>query len=94
MAGSNSTISVKMPRGEHASFEEMQNYGSVLQSFIYEQELMLEEIPDTQQHNDTVDYLHSLANSYNEQLRIYKEAESQRQRSLIAALMQMTQTSG
>ena len=84
-------ISVNLPRGEHATFEEMQCYGSVLQTFISDQEAKLPDIRDLKKHNDTVDYLHSLANSYNEQLRVYKETESQRQRTLMAALMQVSQ---
>lgn len=87
MTGPASSLSIHLPRGEHASFEEMQAYGSVLQSFICTQEALLEEMEDVQHHNDTIDYLQSLANSYNEQLRVYKEAEAQRQRATLTALM-------
>jgi len=82
-------LSIQLPRGEYASFAEMQGYGSVLQTFICSQEALLEDIEDVKHHNDTVDYLQSLANSYNEQLRIYKESESQRQRNMLSALMRV-----
>lgn len=81
--------SIHLPRGEYASFEEMQSYGRVLQSFIHSQEALLQDLEDVQQHNDTIDYLHSLANSYNEQLRVYKEAESRRQRDVWSSLLQV-----
>jgi len=87
MTVSANPLSIQLPRGECASFAEMQGYGSILQSFICSQEALLEDIEDVKHHNDTVDYLQSLANSYNEQLRIYKEAEAQRQRNMFAALM-------
>ena len=87
MTHSANPLSVHMPRGEQASFEEMQKYGSILQSFINSQEALLEDIEDVKHHNDTVDYLQSLANGYNEQLRMYKEAEAQRQRNTLSAIM-------
>jgi len=89
MTASANPLSIHLPRGEYASFAEMQGYGSILQSFICSQEALLEDIEDVQHHNDTVDYLQSLANSYNEQLRIYKESEAQRQRSMLTALMRV-----
>lgn len=87
MTGTTDPISIKLPHGEHASFEEMQAYGSVLQSFICTQEALLEDIDDVRHHNDTVDYLQSLANGYNEQLRIYKDAEARRQKDVLSALL-------
>ena len=89
MTNSANTISVHLPRGEYASFEEMQSYGSVLQSFIRTQEALLEDMEDIQHHNDTIDYLQSLANGYNEQLRVYKEAESRRQREMLSTLIRV-----
>ena len=65
----------------------MQAYGSILQSFICSQEALLEDIEDSRQHDDTVDYLRSLADSYNLQLRIYKETEAKRQRATLSALL-------
>jgi len=67
----------------------MRSYGGVLQSFIRKQEALLEDIDDVQHHNDTIDYLHSLANSYNEQLHVYKEAESRRQREMLSTLIRV-----
>jgi len=94
MTGIGSPTSISLPRGETATFEEMQAYGSVLQSFIYEQEAKLPAVKDTRRHNDAVDYLQSLANGYNEQLRIYKDTEARRQRNLMAALWQAVQAPG
>ena len=48
MATHASQLSVRLPRGEAASFEEMQVYGSILQTFICEQEDKLDEIADTE----------------------------------------------
>lgn len=87
MTASANPLTIQLPRGEYASFAEMQGYGSILQSFICSQEALLQDLEDVQHHNNTVDYLQSLANSYNEQLRIYKVSESQRQREMLAALM-------
>jgi hypothetical protein len=87
MTGSTDPISIKLPHGEHASFEEMQAYGSVMQSFICTQEALLEDIEDVRHHNDKIDYLQSLASSYNEQLRLYKAAEARRQRDALSALL-------
>lgn len=89
MTGSAKPLSIHLPRGEHASFEEMQAYGSTLQSFICTQEALLDDIEDVEHHNDTVDYLQSLANSYNEQLRVYKVAEAKRQRDTLSALLRV-----
>ena len=80
---------IRMPHGEKASFLEMQSYGSVLQTFITEQEAKLDDIEDTKRHNEIVDYLQSLANSYNEQLHIYKVKEARQQRKLMSELMRV-----
>jgi hypothetical protein len=74
---------IRLPNGLEASFEYMQAYGSVLQAFIRDQEALLPAITDTKRHNDIIDYLRSLANGYNEQLRIYKEKEAQQNKLLM-----------
>jgi len=84
------SLSITLSRGETASFEEMQAYGSVLQSFICCQETQLEETKDVRRYNDTIDYLQSLANGYNEQLCVYKQMEASRQQKLMTALMVLT----
>ena len=87
-------VSIKLPRGDQASFEEMQAYGNTLQTFICTQEQQLEKIGNTQQHNLTVEYLCSLADGYNEQLHVFKETEARRQRDIIHALMHIVESSG
>jgi hypothetical protein len=80
--------SIVIPHGQEASFEEMQACGNILQTFIRDQEALLPSIANDNRHNEVVDYLLSLANGYNEQLRIFKQVEKEHQRQLIAALMQ------
>lgn len=87
MTISKSSPTITLPYGGDASFAEMQAYGSVLQSFIRDQESQLAEIQDTRKHNETIDYLQSLASSYNEQLRIYKDTEANHQRDMMMALI-------
>ena len=87
MTGSTNPLSIHVPRGDLASCEEMQAYGTVLQSFICAQEALLDDMEDVKHHNATVDYLQSLANGYNEQLRVYKEAEARRQRDTLSNLI-------
>ncbi len=86
------TVFIKLPRGDQASFEEMQAYGNALQAFICHQEEKLEHSDKTKDHNSTIDYLHSLADGYNTQLHLFKEAEARRQRGIIKALILMTST--
>ena len=76
-------IAIQLPDGRMASFEEMQAYGQTLQQFIVEQEAVLPQVTDTTHHNNIVEYLRLLASSYNEQLRLYKAAEAQRQREIL-----------
>jgi len=83
-----SSNSIRLPDGREASFEEMQAYGSVLQSFIQEQEAQLPAISDARHHNDTIDYLQSLANAYNEQLHVYRDTQAQQHTSMMVALLQ------
>ena len=89
MAISSILHSIRLPNGQAASFEEMHAYGTVLQGFIQEQEALLPEITDTKRHNDTIDYLQSLAYGYNEQLRLYKVKEELRQKIFIVAVTQI-----
>ena len=86
------TVFIKLPRGDQASFEEMQAYGNALQAFICHQEEKLEHSDKTKDHNSTIDYLHSLADGYNTQLHLFKEAEARRQQGIIKALILMTST--
>ena len=86
------TVSIKLPRGDQASFEEMQAYDNALRTFICQQEGELEHIDKTKDHNSTVDYLHSLADRYNTQLHLFKEAEERRQRGIIKTLILITRT--
>ncbi len=86
MASSNPTL-IQLPRGETASFEDMQAYGETLQGFIRDQEAALSDLQDVQRHNEIVDYLNLLANGYNEQLRLFKEAETRRRTQMLLSLM-------
>ncbi|NQX88647.1 MAG: hypothetical protein HRT77_08270 [Halioglobus sp.] len=92
MTRANNQLSIHLPSGAQASFEEMQAYGNILQSFICKQEALLQEIGDVDLHNETVDYLHSLASGYNRQLQVYKEAERLRQRETLAAVLRCIST--
>ena len=81
------SLKIQLPRGETSTFDEMQSYGQTLQQFIREQEATLADIQDTQLHNQIVDYLHLLADNYNQQLRVFKETEKRRQRILLLSVM-------
>ena len=80
---------IRMPDGANASFAQMQSYGNVLQGFISEQESKLDDITDIKRHNEIVDYLQSLANSFNEQLHVYKAKDAEEQRELMRELMRV-----
>ncbi|GAB5451271.1 MAG: hypothetical protein Hals2KO_15990 [Halioglobus sp.] len=80
------SMRIKLPRGETATFEEMQAYGDTLQQFIREQEAALPAIQSATEHNQIIDYLQLLADGYNEQLRAFKAAESCRQRILLVLM--------
>ncbi|MDX1735047.1 MAG: hypothetical protein R3228_11800 [Halioglobus sp.] len=84
---SRDAMPVRLPNGETATFEQMQSYGETLQRFIREQEAALPSISDVQRHNQIIDYLQLLADAYNQQLRVYKDAESHRQRVLLLSLV-------
>ena len=84
---STEAVPVRMPDGESATFEEMQAFGETLQQFIRAQEAALADVQDTQRHNDIIDYLQLLADSYNEQLRVFKAAENRRQHVLLLSVI-------
>jgi hypothetical protein len=90
MATATCQLAVTLPNGREATIEEMRAYGHVLQKFIVEQEAGLPQVKDSVHHNQIIDYLRLLANSYNEQLRLFKFAETQRQRELLVTMLQIT----
>ena len=51
MTRANNQLSIHLPSGAQASFEEMQAYGNILQSFICKQEALLQEIGDVDLSN-------------------------------------------
>jgi hypothetical protein len=78
---------VSPPSGQTAFYDDRYSHGRVLQAFIREQELLLPAVVDTKLHNETIDYLRSLANSYNEQLRIYTFKEALQRSALTVAVI-------
>ena len=82
-------LSVSLPRGEHANIEEMRAYGETLQKFVCQQEALLPAMTDITRHNEIIDYLQSLADGYNEQLRLFKAAEARRAQRLLIALVRL-----
>ncbi|MCB1706473.1 MAG: hypothetical protein KDI17_16520 [Halioglobus sp.] len=89
MSNSAPQLTINLPHGDVATYEEMQAYGDILQRFIREQEAALEQVKDITRHNQIVDYLRLLARSYNEQLRLYKAAEAKRQRETLIVLLKI-----
>jgi len=69
---------VEIPDGRTASFADMRRYGQVIQQFVRDTEARLPLTADTLEHNRIVDFLHALADAYNQQLRIFRESEQQR----------------
>ena len=65
----------------------MQSYGTTLQQFVRQQEAILPGVYDSRRHNEMIDYLTLLAESYNEQLRIFKMTESHREKEFLASLI-------
>ena len=55
-------LTINLPHGDVASYEEMQAYGEILQRFIREQEAALEQVKDITRHNQIVDYLVTTSN--------------------------------
>ena len=89
MATSAVPLTVKLPNGREATFEEMQIYGQIMQDFIRDQEALLPQVKDTRRHNQIIDYLQTLADGYNEQLGLYNATEAQRQQKGFFALIQI-----
>ena len=89
METSDYQLKLELPRGETASFEEMQRYGQAIQAFVQETESTLHSIENPKQYNEIVDYLNLLADSYNAQLRAYKIAEKERLRLYMMNLMML-----
>jgi hypothetical protein len=86
MANSSGSLAITLPDGREASFEEMQAYGNIMRDFIRDQEAKLPQVEDIHRHNEIIDYLQLLASAYNEQVRIYKVAEKQKQRHFMIVL--------
>jgi len=78
---------LQLPDGAHADLEEMSTFGRTLQKFIAQQEQLLDEIVDIDHHNEIIDFLNVLADTYNEQLTLFKEAEGERQERLFEAMV-------
>jgi len=74
---------ITLPDGRSASYEEMQYYGEILQEFIRDQETKLATIEDVRRHNEIIDYLHLLADGYNEQLRLFRASQAQRENAVV-----------
>lgn len=79
---------LQIPDGRYADVRDMEEFGKTLQSFIQQQEAALDQVSDDAHHNEIVDFLELLAHSYNEQLHIFKRMEIERQRQLLAEIMQ------
>jgi len=71
-------VALEIPDGRSASAEDMRRYGQALQQFVRNTEARLPAVADATEHNRMVDYLHTLADEYNRQLRIFREIEQQR----------------
>ena len=87
MATSLVPLVVRQPNGGEATYEEMQSYGQIMQGFIRDQEAKLPQVKDTRRHNQIIDYLQTLADGYNEQLGLYKDAEAQREQKLLVTMI-------
>lgn len=53
---------------------------------MHQQEQALDDVASLTLHNQIVDFLNVLADAYNEQLVIFREAEQLRQQELVATL--------
>jgi type II secretory pathway predicted ATPase ExeA len=78
---------LQIPDGRNADLAEMLAYGRVLRDFVQQQEALLPEITSAARHNQVVDFLNELANSYNEQLRLFHNADLQRRQQLLATIL-------
>ncbi len=81
-------LALQIPDGRHADQAEMLAYGRVLRDFVRQQEASLPEIESAARHNQVVDFLNELATSYNQQLRLFHDADLQRRQQLLAAILQ------
>lgn len=81
-----SSLVVKFPDGRTATFEIMRDYGRAVQQFVRDTEAALAEVADAGQHNRIVDYLHVVADTYNDQFRIFRASEQERQLRVAAFL--------
>lgn len=89
MEASDYQLKLELPRGETASFEDMQRYGEAIQAFVQTTEASLHEVENRNEYNEIVDYLNLLAESYNEQLGVYKAAEKERLRVYMMNLLML-----
>lgn len=78
---------LQIPDGAHADLEEMATCARTLQKFIARQEQLLDEIVNIEHHNEIIDFLNVLADAYNEQLALFKEAECERREKLFEAMI-------
>lgn len=87
MANRMDSLAVQIPDGRTATFEIMRDYGRAAQQFVRDTEAALAEVADAGQHNRIVDYLHVVADAYNDQLRIFRASEQERQLRVAAFLV-------
>ena len=81
---------VAIPDGRTATPDEMRSCSRRLQQYVRETEARLTEITDAREHDRIVDFLRSVANAYNMQLRIFRAADEERRntaRLLMAVLL-------
>lgn len=69
---------LQIPDGRHADRDEMDAFGETLRKFVWHQESVLDDIASTAYHNEVVDFLNVLANAYNDQLKVFHQAEHER----------------
>jgi hypothetical protein len=79
MEYASSFLAINLPDGQEASFKELQAYGNNLQDFIRTQEARLPPVEEMRRN---------LTSLYNNQLRIYKAQEAQKQRQFMLGLIQ------
>ena len=67
-------------------FDEMPDYGQIMQNFINDQEEQLPHAIDSSRHNQIIDYLQKLAEGYSYELCLYRSAEPRRQHEMLVAM--------
>lgn len=77
---------LQIPDGRYAECEELSAFGETLKKYVQQQEQALDDITCPSLHNQIVGFLNVLADAYNDQLVLFKEAEQLRQQQLVAAL--------